>query len=831
MAESDVKVKFTGDASGAQEAMAQAVSSMKGALSEIKESVEGINKQFETISKGFSMVSTALAGGAAFKEFINSANEVTSESIAMSKALGVGVTQASEFRSALNSAGVSQDSVAMAGKRLSMQLLSGGQAIKDLGVATRDSNGDLRDSESIMLDVNEKLKEFKTGTDRNVEGMKVYGRAWQEIAPMVDKVTKESLEEAAEKADALNLTVSQESVDAFKAYKKSIREVGEVFEGINRTVGEVFIPRLTSLAEWFATIGPTAVSVMRGVMTGYMAVQDAVKDSVVALWNLVVEGFEGIGAAITAVFGEAGTGISAMEVFRNVIRLIQIAFIGFRVGIELACEAVSGYVKAVMSNLRQLADVAVAALHLDWAGVKDAWAEGTARTEKVFADSMQRMVDIARKGQSDIEAAALNDPTAKGKSTRAEKSSGGKNAIGVGGGAPLENQVAEWKAALQARNEDEQHYFKESLQADLEYWQGKLTLIKGNSKVEIAERRAVNTEIFNIHKQLATQDRAIEEEKLDGAQKVQLADIALQKQNATSLSALGQISKEEELARLKELAEKEYQINMQRLEAKKKLLDYDRVQQQKLSDEMVQLTMKRNLEVQKLDSDILQAQQKQINDMLAPITSAIDSSIKGIIAGTQTLKGALASLFQSILLEFVNNFVKMMVAEWAKGETAKLLMSQMGAAKLKVLQALGLSDAVVATKAAAAGTIPAEAAMAAGGAAQAVAGIPIVGPAMAATAYAETMGMVMGGLSVASAKGGFDIPAGMNPLVQMHEKEMVLPQQQADAIRSIAANGGSAGAVNLHVHATDAQSVARLFRDNGKHIVTALQQQRRNMAF
>lgn len=49
------------------------------------------------------------------------------------------------------------------------------------------------------------------------------------------------------------------------------------------------------------------------------------------------------------------------------------------------------------------------------------------------------------------------------------------------------------------------------------------------------------------------------------------------------------------------------------------------------------------------------------------------------------------------------------------------------------------------------------------------------------------------GLAIASAEGGYDIPAGANPVTQLHEKEMVLPKAQAEVIRGLAARGGAAG--------------------------------------
>lgn len=50
-----------------------------------------------------------------------------------------------------------------------------------------------------------------------------------------------------------------------------------------------------------------------------------------------------------------------------------------------------------------------------------------------------------------------------------------------------------------------------------------------------------------------------------------------------------------------------------------------------------------------------------------------------------------------------------------------------------------------------------------------------------------------------SGAGGFDIPVGVNPVTQLHEKEMVLPSRYADVIRGLAGNGGASGSgININ---------------------------------
>lgn len=73
-----------------------------------------------------------------------------------------------------------------------------------------------------------------------------------------------------------------------------------------------------------------------------------------------------------------------------------------------------------------------------------------------------------------------------------------------------------------------------------------------------------------------------------------------------------------------------------------------------------------------------------------------------------------------------------------------------------------------------------------------VAGLPLAGfiKAMGYASAGVTAGLA---IAEASAEGGYDIPAGVNPVVQTHAKEMILPRAQADVIRDLAKTGGGGG--------------------------------------
>ena len=104
------------------------------------------------------------------------------------------------------------------------------------------------------------------------------------------------------------------------------------------------------------------------------------------------------------------------------------------------------------------------------------------------------------------------------------------------------------------------------------------------------------------------------------------------------------------------------------------------------------------------------------------------------------------------------------------------------------------------------------------------AAIPITGPALAPAAAAAAVAGALSFAPMASAAGGFDIPSGLNPITQLHQREMVLPADLADNVRNM--TGG--GDVHLHVNAVDGQSVRRLFQDNGSHLAQVLKDLHRN---
>lgn len=167
-----------------------------------------------------------------------------------------------------------------------------------------------------------------------------------------------------------------------------------------------------------------------------------------------------------------------------------------------------------------------------------------------------------------------------------------------------------------------------------------------------------------------------------------------------------------------------------------------------------------------------------INDFVHPIDAAFRSTITSMINGTKT--------FSEAMKGFVASMVDALIAGLLKVLAEKVTAAIAGALAAKASNTSETSGNI---------------AVAATGAAASMAGIPYVGPALAAAAAASMVtGLEALSAPLLSARGGLSVPTGVNPIVQIHEEETVLPKEEANVIRDLA-DGGGAGGVHVHLHA------------------------------
>jgi hypothetical protein len=214
------------------------------------------------------------------------------------------------------------------------------------------------------------------------------------------------------------------------------------------------------------------------------------------------------------------------------------------------------------------------------------------------------------------------------------------------------------------------------------------------------------------------------------------------------------------------------------------------------------------------------AQSDAYRQSIGSIVNTVGSGFLGMARGTETFHQVGLKVAEDLENQFVAAAEKQLTT-WITSEALKVAKTAASQAAQTAATTAGVTARTAAEQAGAAQTLLASllttektivnnAAAAAAAAYQAMAGIPVIGPALGAAAAATTFVAVEAFGNLASAAGGYDI-GNENPLIQAHAKEMVLPSSIAEPLRGmIAANsnnggdgfgaGGSGGASLSDIH-------------------------------
>lgn len=264
-----------------------------------------------------------------------------------------------------------------------------------------------------------------------------------------------------------------------------------------------------------------------------------------------------------------------------------------------------------------------------------------------------------------------------------------------------------------------------------------------------------------------------------------------------------------------------------------------------------------------IDSAQMKDFETRFGDLTSRMSGLWDKGIQSMMDGTLTWKNATNAVFTELAGAFIQSMITTPLKKYAaslatrlamklgfiKTETAAEVMgqtAQTGAVatgeglRLGIISAASMKKLMI-ESGAAIKKIMMSAYEAMAGAWAAMSSIPIVGPALGVAAGVAAFAGVSALVGkVASARGGYDIPAGVNPMTQLHEEEMVLPKQHANTIRalgkSVMADGGlatpqsSSQQVSNHftVQAFDSRDVKRFFEKHGRELANGLKGHRRN---
>jgi hypothetical protein len=175
--------------------------------------------------------------------------------------------------------------------------------------------------------------------------------------------------------------------------------------------------------------------------------------------------------------------------------------------------------------------------------------------------------------------------------------------------------------------------------------------------------------------------------------------------------------------------------------------------------------------------------QRQWDQSVGSVTRSFARGLVQMGEGTKSFGQVMASVGNQILMKFADVAARD-VSNWLLAEASKTAATTAGSNTRATIETMASQRSRGISMLSAEQTIFNEAAKAAASAYASVASIPLVGWLIAPGAAAAAFAAVEAYGNLASAAGGYDIPAGLNPLVQAHAQEMILPASIANPLRA-----------------------------------------------
>jgi len=262
----DLVVSFSAD-------LAKFQSDMGKSVKIVEDSSQKMVGSFELVTGAISKIGAALVGGAiitGIAKMIDSAADWNIQAQRMANVMGLTTEAASVFEVAIQKLGIDHDTATNAALKLSRTLSQGTDKFDEYGVSVKDANGNLLPMPQIMANVNQALLETKSGADRNVMAMTLYGRSWGQLQEIL-RLTPEAMAAAQKTAERLHLIVGPEGVAKSYAYKEGINEVKLAGHSLAIAFGNELLPAIVSVtsamngANFAGTIGKQIKEVSRDI--------------------------------------------------------------------------------------------------------------------------------------------------------------------------------------------------------------------------------------------------------------------------------------------------------------------------------------------------------------------------------------------------------------------------------------------------------------------------------------------------------------------------------------------------------------------------------------
>lgn len=355
-------------------------------LEKAKASADKVSGAAQAVADKTKALSAAAAGlltalGASAYKSVQLADDLNT----LSKQTGISTQDLQKMSYAADLVDVSVDTIAGSMKKLRKNMASESAAAQEaferIGVATRDANGELRDSSEVFYETLEALSQVGNETERDTLAMTIFGSSADQLAGIIDDGGA-ALKELGQEAEDLGIIMDQTTLDSLNAVNDEIdklkaKATGQIaktgakaMEAIAPVLDNV-IEKISTLLDWIGSLDEqqiqtilTIAAVVAAIspIAGIIATISGAVSSFLAIWPQV----KAVGVAVKA-FAAANPILLVMAAVAAAAALIYAHWDQ----IKPILDSLWAKVKDVFEKIREKVGAVVSAVKNTFEGLKE----------------------------------------------------------------------------------------------------------------------------------------------------------------------------------------------------------------------------------------------------------------------------------------------------------------------------------------------------------------------------------------------------------------------------------------------------------------------------
>ena len=287
-----------------------------------------VDQTAKNLAKASAVMTVAVAGvSASIFAMTKSTADSGDEFQKMSARLGISSQALSEMKHATELSGASLQSYELGLRKLSRGAVEADRGLAtykrtfdELGIAVRDSNGQMKNSDALFMEVVEGLNNVESSTRKTALAQELLGRSGTMLLPLIN-AGSEGLKEMRQEAVDLGITFDEVAADESAAFVDAMLRVKGSAVGFKNTFSKEIMPFFTTamdeLAAAFIDFKKTgdldvwAANVSEGVITAFSAVAE-VGTNVPLIWQASMVSVKTVSAEAIAIIDTVLIGAEKM---------------------------------------------------------------------------------------------------------------------------------------------------------------------------------------------------------------------------------------------------------------------------------------------------------------------------------------------------------------------------------------------------------------------------------------------------------------------------------------------------------------------------------------